>query len=148
MPIGRGIGMALVMGSLVEGGAAAQAAHRSWDASTAAWRPAGKGLESSVILGNPETKGAYAIAFRLAPGAWIPPHTHPAPKQVTVIAGALLMGYGERLDSAAVTPLETGQVMVVPAATAHFEGAASRTVVIFSGDGPLVTTWIKQPLRR
>ncbi len=118
-------------------------AHPVWDPATAVWSAAGPGLESSVVLGNPGTAGSYAIAFRLKPGSWIPPHTHPAPKQVTVLAGALLMGFGPKIDSTTVHAVRAGQITVVPPATAHYEGAKTTTVVVFSGDGPLITTWIK-----
>lgn len=132
----------LLLCLLATGGAAAQA-HPVWDPATAAWSAAGPGLESSTVLGNPEATGAYAIAFRLKPGAWIPPHTHPAAKQVTVLAGALLMGFGRKIDSTTVHAVNAGQITVVPPATAHYEGAKTTTVVVFSGNGPLITTWIK-----
>ncbi len=134
--------LGLLLGPLASGLAAAQA-HPVWDPATATWTPAGPGLESSIVLGNPETAGSYAIAFRLQPGSWIPPHTHPAPKQVTVLVGALLMGFGPKLDSTTVHAVKPGQITVVPPATAHYEGAKTTTVVVFSGDGPLITNWIK-----
>lgn len=135
------LGLALGLG--LAGRIEAQS-HPVWDPATAVWEAAGKGLESSVVLGNPDKTGSYAIAFRLQAGAWIPPHTHPVPKQVTVLAGALLMGFGPRLDSTTVHPVKAGQISIVPPATAHYEGARVTTVVLFSGDGPLTTNWIKQ----
>jgi quercetin dioxygenase-like cupin family protein len=128
--------------------AAAQATHDGWNPATAAWTPAGPTMESSVILGDPSKPGAYSVAFRLKPGAWIPPHTHPRPKQVTVLSGVLRMGLGSALDSTATRPMGPGQVMVVPPETAHFEGASVATVVLFSGEGPLVTTWVKKDGQR
>ena len=137
----------VLLGAAAPAELAAQATHQAWDPATAEWKPSGRGLESAVILGNPEAKGAYTIAFRLAPGAWIPPHTHPAAKQVTILSGELLMGFGQALDSTRASGLGAGRLMVVPPNTAHFEGARQRTVVLFSGEGPLVTNWITPPAR-
>ena len=134
---------AVVIVGLASSAGRQQQHHSIWDQTTAAWQPAGKGFESSVVLGNPKEAGSYTLAYRLAPGAWIPPHTHPRAKQVTIISGALLMGFGTTLDSAAATPIKPGQIAVVPPNTAHFEGAKEPTVVLFSGDGPLVTNWVK-----
>lgn len=114
-----------------------------WSAETATWSPAGKGLESAVVLGDPDKAGSYSLAFRLAPGAWIPPHSHPTAKQVTVLSGALLMGMGGKLDTTAVHRIEAGKITIVRPNSVHFEGARERTVVLFSGDGPLVTNWVK-----
>ncbi len=135
------VGLGLFLGSA---GPVLAQSHPVWDPATAVWEAAGKGLESSVVLGNPEKAGSYAIAFRLQAGAWIPPHTHPVAKQVTVLVGALLMGFGPRLDSTTVHPVKAGQISIVPPVTAHYEGARVTTVVVFSGDGPLITNWIKQ----
>lgn len=121
--------------------------HPVWDPATAKWTSAGEGLESSDVLGDAGKAGAYAIAFRLKPGSWIPPHSHPRAKQVTVLSGTLRMGFGPVLDSAAVGAVGAGRIMIVPPGTAHYEGASVETVVVFSGDGPLVTNWIKAPAK-
>lgn len=138
----------VLVGSLILGLApplASQANHHTWDPATAAWSPAGPKMESSQVFGDPSKSGAFTVAYRLKPGAWIPPHTHTRPKQVIVLVGFLRMGLGAVLDSAASRPLTAGQIMIVPPETAHFEGASVETVVLFSGDGPLITNWVKQP---
>lgn len=132
---------------LTTGALAAQGHHPVWDPATAQWTPAGAGLEMAPILGDSDKPGSYAIAFRLKPGSWIPPHTHPRPKQVTVLSGALRMGFGAVLDSTTVTEVAAGKVVVVPPATAHYEGVGVETVVIFSGEGPLTTNWIRPPAK-
>lgn len=55
----------------------------------------------------------------------------------------LRLKHGPKLDRTTVHAVKTGQITVVPPATAHYEGAKTTTVVVVSGDGPLITTWIK-----
>lgn len=136
-----------VLAVCVGGRLEAQTDHRPWDPATARWTAAGPNMESSLVMGDPAKSGSFTLAFKLKPGAWIPPHSHPRPKQVTVLLGVLRMGMGTTLDSAATQMVRAGQLFVVPAETAHFEGASVETVVLFSGDGPLVTNWIKAPAR-
>lgn len=143
----RCVGLVLLAGLFVVGEATGQGHHPVWDPATAQWTAAGAGLEVSPVLGDSDKTGSYAIAFRLKPGSWIPPHTHPRPKQVTVLSGVLRMGFGSVLDSTVATDVGAGKVVVVPPETAHYEGVRIETVVIFSGDGPLTTKWIKQPTK-
>jgi quercetin dioxygenase-like cupin family protein len=141
----RFVWIAAVLGIARVSDAVAQTAHATWRPETATWAPSGAGLESSVVFGDSDKPGVYTIAFRLAPGAWIPPHTHRKPKQVIVLRGALKMGFGTLVDTTKVEVVEQGQAHVVPPETAHYEGASGATIVLFSGQGPLVTHWIKQP---
>lgn len=53
------------------------------------------------------------------------------------------MGYGRTLDSTAVHTVSAGRIAIVTPNTAHYEGARELTIVLFSGDGPLVTSWIR-----
>lgn len=116
--------------------------HTVWDPATATWNGEGGGLKSSIVAGDPDKPGYYSVAYHLAPGSWIPPHLHPRAKQITVLSGSLRMGFGAILDSAKTRNVGAGRVMVMPPETVHFEGASVATVVLFSGEGPLVTRWV------
>ena len=116
-----------------------------WNPATAKWSAAGAKLESSVVFGDPSAAGTYTLALRLKDGAWIDPHSHPKPKQVIVLTGVLLMGHGETIDAAHAQAVPMGQVVVVEAGTVHYEGARGETVILLSGEGPLVTNWVRPP---
>jgi hypothetical protein len=74
----------------------------------------------------------------------IAPHWHPNDKRVTVLQGRLLMGHGSVLDTAATHPMQPGDWSLVPARTAHYEGASIETVVLLYGTGPLTTTFVAE----
>jgi quercetin dioxygenase-like cupin family protein len=116
-----------------------------WSPATAKLSPSGPGMEASTVFGDPAGAGVYTLALRLKDGAWIDPHSHPKTKQVIVIEGVLLMGHGDTVEPARARAVGAGQVVVVEAGTVHYEGARGETVILLSGEGPLVTNWVRPP---
>ena len=108
------------------------------------WKPIGPGLEFAVLEGNPgEAEATYSAALRLAPGAWIRPHWHPNAKRIVVLQGILRIGLGETFDTAGGTRgYPVGSFLVVPGGMVHFEGGEGTTVLLFTGAGPLKTTYV------
>src|SRR5687768_3749282 len=53
------------------------------------------GLQGAWVLGAEQKPGAYLLRVKLAPGARIPPHTHPDERNTTVLSGTLHVGFGE-----------------------------------------------------
>lgn len=107
-----------------------------------AWR-GGNGIESAVIDGDTQTEGgSFTMLLRLAPGAWIPPHSHNVAKRILVLEGSLLFGHGEQQDTTAVTRIPQGGFMLVPAERPHYEGTREPTVVALYGIGPFRTTFV------
>jgi len=53
-------------------------------------------------------------------GYHIPPHTHPADAHLTVIAGTLNIGFGDKLDVKATKPMPAGSFIVIPRGTHHY----------------------------
>jgi mannose-6-phosphate isomerase-like protein (cupin superfamily) len=106
------------------------------------WRRNGN-FETALVEGDPARRGRFTMMLKLQDGAWIEPHWHNVEKRLVVIKGELLMGMGERLDTAAAKPLTPGGVAVVPANSRHFEGGRGETVVVLIADGPFQTTYVK-----
>jgi oxalate decarboxylase/phosphoglucose isomerase-like protein (cupin superfamily) len=105
------------------------------------WEGSG-GFASSVFEGDPAKPGMYTMVVKLADGFWITPHWHPEAKRVVVLSGTLLMGSGAAFDKATATALAPGGFSVVPPHHVHFEGAKGETILLFTGCGPLATTFV------
>lgn len=104
------------------------------------------GLASAPLEGDPSQPGApYRFVLRIAPGRWIPPHTHNLAKLLLVLRGELRLGHGAVIDSTAVRSFRVGDTVTVSAEHPHFEGGRDTTLVIVSGTGPLTTRWLQRP---
>ena len=99
------------------------------------WQPSWPGTQMAVVRGDLSSGGDFTFLFRMPAGYWIHPHTHPVDARLRVMSGTLLVGTGERLDTAAVRALARGDSMRVDRGMAHFEGARGETVIEVSGTG-------------
>ena len=106
------------------------------------WRPTwsdvrglGPGVSSVVIDGNPNT-GPYTLHVRYPSGHTVGPHRHKSTEHVTVLSGALLVGWGTVWDPAKLKALRAGESVVVPAGVPHFSAAHEETVMEVWLGGP------------
>jgi ChrR Cupin-like domain len=109
------------------------------------WTPAGSGLATAILEGDPQKAGPYALLLRLDPGAWIPDHFHALPKRVIVVSGTLLMRHALASGGAETRRLPAGSLVLVPARQVHAEGADGLLTLLLVGDGPLQTTFLRPP---
>jgi quercetin dioxygenase-like cupin family protein len=100
-----------------------------------------RGYEQAVIVGDPTKPGMYAAHIRFPASLRIAPHFHPDERIVTVLAGTVLFGYGERFDESQMRALPPGSVWTEPAGQPHFAWARDGEVVVqVIGIGPSGTT--------
>ncbi|MEZ4586589.1 MAG: cupin domain-containing protein [Gemmatimonadales bacterium] len=105
------------------------------------WQPA---AWPGVSIATVERSAAgFTFWMKLPHGFWILPHTHPSAKRINVIRGALRVARGAAFDSTAGELLHAGGFTVIPAETAHYEGAVGETIVQFSAVGKWGTTFVK-----
>ena len=52
--------------------------------------------ELVVMEGDPQSNKMFSMRFRVGAGFKMPPHHHPEPERVTVIAGDVGVGFGGR----------------------------------------------------
>jgi len=52
----------------------------------------------------------FTYRLKIPDGYHIPPHTHPADAHLTVIAGTLNIGFGDKLDVKATKPMPAGKL--------------------------------------
>jgi len=74
------------------------------------WGPASPklppGAQVAVLVGDPSIPGElYVFRAKLPDGYSVPPHWHPMDENVTVIEGMFTLGFGERVDEAAMREL-------------------------------------------
>jgi quercetin dioxygenase-like cupin family protein len=95
-----------------------------------------KGAMIAVLEGDPAKEGPFVFRVKLPDGYSVPPHTHPKTERITVIAGTLNFGMGEKLDKSKTKPMTAGTYGFWPAGMKHFVWAKGETILQFHGTGP------------
>src|SRR5438552_9081269 len=68
----------------------------------------------------------FTYRLKIPDGYHIPPHTHPADAHLTVIAGTLNIGFGDKLEVKATKPMPAGSFIVVPRGAHHYYWTRAR----------------------
>jgi quercetin dioxygenase-like cupin family protein len=104
------------------------------------WSPQGSlalpGLEQVSLVGDPSKPGPYTIRLKFPAGYKLAPHTHPDPREVTILSGTWYTGYGEQADPALLKALPAGSFYTEPANVPHFVEVHEAVVIQVSGVGP------------
>ncbi len=104
-------------------------------------RPGGMSLAS--LAGGLDQPGLYAVRIRLPSQIRVQPHVHPDDRMVVVMAGTVLIGFGDRFDPAQMRPMPPGSFFVEPANTPHFAWVPGPDAIVqVSGIGPSATTYL------
>ena len=101
-----------------------------------------KGVQLAVLQGDPSKEGGFTVRLQMPAGYYIPPHSHPADEQVTIISGALRLGMGDAEDTASAITLRSGLFITAGANMHHYARAMEPTVVQLHGIGPLGITYV------
>ena len=100
------------------------------------------GAEFAVLEGDPSKPGPFVFRVMVPDGYRIPPHTHPKPERVTILAGTFHLGMGEKFDATKGEALPVGTYGVWPAGMKHYVWVEGETIVQFHGDGPWVIEYV------
>ncbi len=104
------------------------------------WSPQGSlalpGLEQVSLVGDPSKPGPYTIRLKFPAGYKVAPHTHPDPREITILSGTWYTGYGEKFDSSLLKALPAGSFYTEPANLPHFVEVRDAVVIQVSGIGP------------
>jgi len=111
------------------------------------WGPASPklppGAQFAVLVGDPSKPGAaYVFRAKLPDGYSVPPHWHPMDENVTVLQGVFMLGFGERLDRAALRELPAGSHAMLPKGMPHYNVMKGETILQFHGIGPYDITYV------
>lgn len=100
------------------------------------------GAKFAVLEGDPTKPGPFVFRVKVPDSYRIPPHTHPKPERVTVIAGTFNIGMGDTFDDTKGQEMPVGTYGTWPAGMKHFVWVKGETVIQFHGDGPWTITYV------
>jgi quercetin dioxygenase-like cupin family protein len=111
------------------------------------WGPAPpvlpKGAQLAVLAGDPGQPGPFVVRLKMPPGYKIAAHQHPTPEAVTVIAGDLGFGMGDKLDETKADKLGPGGFVDLPANMNHFAFSSGGEVIIqINSEGPFAIKYV------
>ena len=124
---------------------AQQSGHTAVTPDTLKWAepPVLPGAKLAVVQGDPSKEGLFVYRIKMPAGYKIPPHTHKASENVTVLTGVFYIGLGEKFDQGSGQELPTGGFVSVPPKHAHYAWAGNQeTVVQVHGVGPTDLTFV------
>lgn len=119
--------------------------HQPTRAADLKWSPVPslpKGAQIAMIEGPMNQAVPFTVRLKFPANYTIPPHMHPAVERVTVLAGTLHMGMGEKFDRAGTQPVGSGDIMIMQPGTAHFAWNETETVLQLHGTGPWGITYL------
>ena len=141
--------IAAIRAFLSSGAPLAQARHTSAQVDALPREGAGagtsglRGIQTTVLAGNPSLPGPYAIEIRVPAHTRIAAHRHRDNRTALVVSGEWHFGYGERADEATSQALGAGGFYTEPADQPHFAFTGDLpTVVYITGQGPTDTTYV------
>ena len=101
------------------------------------------GIQTTVLSGDPNLPGPYAIEIRVPAHARIAAHRHRDNRTALVVSGEWHFGYGGDANEAATRTLAPGSFYTEPAGQPHFAFTGDLpTVVYITGQGPTDTTYV------
>lgn len=100
------------------------------------------GAKLAILEGDPTKEGPFVFRVKVPDGYRIPPHTHPKPERVTIIAGTFNLGMGDTFDATKTEALPVGTYGTWPAGMKHFVWTKGETVVQFHGEGPWTINYV------
>jgi quercetin dioxygenase-like cupin family protein len=95
------------------------------------------GAQFAVVAGDPGKAAPYIVRLKFPAAYSIPAHSHPTMENVTVTSGALFVGMGDKLNTAAGKALGVGGVASLPANANHYAYTKAETTVVLFGTGPV-----------
>lgn len=126
---------------------AATAAKHMFSQDDVQWGPAPPfippGAQVAVLEGNPMgTSGDFTIRVKAPDGYVVPPHSHPKRENVTVVAGAMKVGMGDKFDESKTKTVPTGGFFYMDPSMHHFVKTQGETIVQIHGAAPLAFNYV------
>jgi quercetin dioxygenase-like cupin family protein len=104
-----------------------------------------KGVEMVVLEGDPKREGMFTIRLKAPAGFALAPHTHPADERVTVLDGAVSVGFGNATDRNAAKSFAAGSFYINPANVAHYVFSDEGVTLQITGEGPWRVDFLPAP---
>ena len=85
----------------------------------------------------------FTIRLQLKAGSMVEPHTHPRPERGTVLAGKVLVGFGDAVDDTNGTVFTAGGFYVNPPDEIHYVVIQEDSVLQLTCEGPWTVKYIE-----
>jgi len=95
-----------------------------------------KGAKIAVLKGDPSKPGPYVMRGMFPGNYKVAPHTHTLDENITVLSGALYLGFGDKMDLKKGHALQAGGYHYLPGKTPHYAYTKGPTIVQIHGEGP------------
>ena len=100
------------------------------------------GARIAVLSGDPQSAAPFVMRIKTPAGYKWPSHWHSTAQTVTVLSGALYVGYGDRWDSRTTEVLSPGGFSLLPAHTHRYVYTKSATIFEVQGQGPFDVNYV------
>jgi hypothetical protein len=94
------------------------------------------GSKVAVLEGSPKADGMFTMRLRIPGGSAIPPHWHPRQERVTILSGAVDLGFGSVANAGKTKRYAAGSFYVNPPRVMHFLFFPEATEMQLTGVGP------------
>jgi len=100
------------------------------------------GAQLAVLECNPMGVGEYTIRLKAPDGYKIAPHWHPRRENVTVIAGTIKVGMGDKFDESKMMSFPAGSFAFLDPSMHHYAMMSGETTVQIHGTAPVKFNYI------
>lgn len=95
------------------------------------------GAKVFILEGNPQQEGIFTMRVKFPPYYKLPAHTHPKDERVTVLEGAVYVGFGNAMDTANAQKFTVGSYYLNPVNESHYVFTGEEGVIFqITGLGP------------
>ena len=101
-----------------------------------------KGAKIAILEGDLSKEVPFVFRVKLPDGYRIAPHTHQKPERVTVIAGTMYIGMGDKFDETKGRAMPAGTFGTWPAGMKHFAWVKGETILQLHGIGPWTIQYV------
>jgi Domain of unknown function (DUF4437) len=100
------------------------------------------GAKAAVLDGDPSKPGIFTMRLKVPDGYRIMPHWHPVIERVTVLSGALNIGFGDNFDEASGHAMPAGTYATMAPKVHHFAWATGETEIQLTTNGPWALIYV------
>ena len=101
-----------------------------------------QGARIAVLYGDPASAAPYVMRIKTPAGFKWRSHWHSTGQAVTVLSGAVYVGYGDRWDDRTTEVLRPGGFHFLPAHTHRYLYTKSATIFEVQGQGPFDVNYV------
>lgn len=100
------------------------------------WSAPDASTRTALLYGNSKQPGPFTLRLEFSQPHRKGPHTHATDAYVTVLSGALNLGFGTAAHDSAAVKLAAGSFAMIPAGVPHYEWNSEPTLVEVHASGP------------